>query len=167
MMNRTNFIILTSVSVLVIGGGIYLITRANNRKKTQYNPNFPPSGGPPVTGPTGNNLDTDYVSTTRVFDYTDTIPIIRPIGDTTPPYVTTPIYTDKDFPLKKGSRGNKVKNLQTFLNNQGAQPTLRADGKFGPLTEAALIAWQQNKDNSPDGQMSEVMYNMWVLGLPV
>ena len=38
--------------------------------------------------------------------------------------------------LRKGSRGNEVKELQEFLG-------IGADGVFGPGTEAAVKAWQR------------------------
>ncbi len=42
--------------------------------------------------------------------------------------------------LSRGARGPEVKTLQEALNARGA--TLEADGKFGPLTEAALKKFQ-------------------------
>ena len=46
------------------------------------------------------------------------------------------------FPLQKGSKGNEVATLQTYLNSQLPAPVQRldVDGNFGPLTEAALIS---------------------------
>jgi hypothetical protein len=44
-----------------------------------------------------------------------------------------------NFPLKKGSSGNLVKQLQQALIAQGGKlPKYGADGKFGSETEAAL-----------------------------
>lgn len=44
-----------------------------------------------------------------------------------------------NFPIKKGSSGNMVKQLQQALVNQGAKlPKYGVDGKFGSETEAAL-----------------------------
>lgn len=44
-----------------------------------------------------------------------------------------------NFPLKKGSSGNLVKQLQQALLSQGGKlPKYGADGKFGSETEAAL-----------------------------
>lgn len=45
------------------------------------------------------------------------------------------------FPLKKGSKGNEVSTLQTYLNSQLPAPVQRldVDGNFGPLTETALF----------------------------
>ena len=40
------------------------------------------------------------------------------------------------FPLTEGSSGTEVMNLQKYLNTKGE--TLVVDGKFGPLTRAAV-----------------------------
>jgi len=45
--------------------------------------------------------------------------------------------------LKIGSKGKDVKNLQTDLNKAKANPKLAVDGIFGPLTEAAVKAFQK------------------------
>jgi len=47
------------------------------------------------------------------------------------------IVTDSEFPLKKGSRGLKVKQLQAGLNIL-KKAGLDVDGKFGTKTEKAL-----------------------------
>ena len=46
--------------------------------------------------------------------------------------------------LRKGSRGETVKKLQTLLD-------LDADGKFGPGTEKAVKSWQSDNDIEADG----------------
>jgi len=46
--------------------------------------------------------------------------------------------------LKKGSKGPWVRKLQAALG-------IHVDGKFGPDTKAALIAWQQDNGLEPDG----------------
>ena len=48
--------------------------------------------------------------------------------------------------LRKGSRGETVKKLQTMLE-------LDADGKFGPGTEKAVKAWQSENDIEADGMV--------------
>ena len=45
--------------------------------------------------------------------------------------------------LKKGAKGNPVKDLQSLLNKAGARPKLDVDGDFGPLTDAAVRAFQK------------------------
>ena len=123
-MNRTGFILLTSFGVLILGGGIYLLLR--NRRKNTVNPTLPP-----VEVPMGNNLDTDNI----------TKPYVNRNKYVTPP---TYSYTNDAFPLKRGSGGDVVKVVQTFLNSQGAN--LDVDGKFGPKTEEAWLNWQLKKD---------------------
>jgi len=46
--------------------------------------------------------------------------------------------------VKKGSKGETVKAVQKAL---GA----KADGVFGPGTEAAVIQWQKSRGLVPDG----------------
>ena len=46
--------------------------------------------------------------------------------------------------LKKGSRGQQVKDLQEFLE-------ITADGDFGPGTEKAVKAWQSANGLTADG----------------
>src|SRR3990167_3745694 len=47
--------------------------------------------------------------------------------------------------LKLGSQGDEVKQLQSFFLN------VWADGKFGPITQAALKSWQSRSGLVPDG----------------
>jgi hypothetical protein len=51
--------------------------------------------------------------------------------------------------LRRGDRGNAVRNLQDALSAAGYP--LDADGAFGPLTEAAVRAFQRDRDVTADG----------------
>lgn len=51
--------------------------------------------------------------------------------------------------LRKGDRGNEVKELQTALNGAGCN--LDVDGSFGDLTETAVIAFQTFRGLQIDG----------------
>lgn len=51
--------------------------------------------------------------------------------------------------LKRGSRGEAVRNLQTILNTKGA--SLEADGSFGSATDKALREFQESRDLDIDG----------------
>lgn len=51
--------------------------------------------------------------------------------------------------LKRGSRGEAVRSLQTLLNAKGA--SLEADGSFGPATDKALREFQESRDLEIDG----------------
>ncbi len=66
-----------------------------------------------------------------------------------------------DFPLKKGSRGDKVKYLQEYLNYSGDYKLL-VDGIFGDKTEDAVIT-----ELSPAGgkikEVSENYYNQFIV----
>tara|TARA_Y100000385_G_scaffold290628_1_gene364605 strand:+ start:296 stop:688 length:393 start_codon:yes stop_codon:yes gene_type:complete len=74
-------------------------------------------------------------------------------------------FSGRGFPLKLGSGGVKVENLQRFLNDAGSYG-LKVDGKFGPNTEAALKSEQSPFEsfksmypNAVYGQASEEYYN--------
>jgi putative chitinase len=62
-------------------------------------------------------------------------------------------YEPKPAPvlLKVGSRGDEVKKVQEALGQD-------ADGIFGKLTEAAVIAWQGNNNLTPDGIVGPKTY---------
>jgi hypothetical protein len=53
--------------------------------------------------------------------------------------------------IRQGSRGPAVEELQQKLNADGAAPALAADGIFGPLTRAAVVAFQQRYGLGADG----------------
>jgi hypothetical protein len=53
--------------------------------------------------------------------------------------------------VREGSRGAEVEQLQTRLNEDGATPALAVDGAFGPLTRAAVIAFQGRHGLDADG----------------
>lgn len=65
--------------------------------------------------------------------------------------------------LKKGSKGERVKALQGFLNwintkyNLGYAP-LKKDGKFGKKTKAVLITFQRKFGLTPDGVYGKKTY---------
>jgi N-acetylmuramoyl-L-alanine amidase len=49
-------------------------------------------------------------------------------------------------------RGEKVKQIQRALRDAGFVPG-RIDGEFGPLTQAAVVAFQQVRRLTPDGEV--------------
>lgn len=53
--------------------------------------------------------------------------------------------------LQLGSMGANVKTLQNDLNTVGANPKLAVDGDFGPLTLAAVKAFQRTHGLAQDG----------------
>lgn len=54
-------------------------------------------------------------------------------------------------PLRAGTRGPRVESLQRIINLNGRDPALEVDGKFGPLTQAAVRDFQTNSGLKPDG----------------
>jgi peptidoglycan hydrolase-like protein with peptidoglycan-binding domain len=62
-----------------------------------------------------------------------------------PPVVIPPVDSDDRRTLRRGMVGEDIKIIQTSLR-------VSADGKFGPLTEAALRSWQKaHPPLVPDG----------------
>lgn len=79
-----------------------------------------------------------------------------------PPATTPTEAIVNNLPLlQKGSTGQQVGNLQALLNAHGANPQLRVDQDFGPLTDSAVRAFQVvhqvansvRNDGSGDGQV--------------
>ncbi|MDB9959954.1 peptidoglycan-binding protein [Gammaproteobacteria bacterium] len=78
------------------------------------------------------------------------------------------LYQNDSFPLKLNSGGDRVKALQSFLNEEGSYG-LVVDGKFGPLTLEAVKNQQSpfsnfkiSFPNAVLGQVSEEYYNSFV-----
>jgi peptidoglycan hydrolase-like protein with peptidoglycan-binding domain len=65
-----------------------------------------------------------------------------------------------------GSRGESVAVVQRALNDISARypaiPTLNADGVFGPLTQASVIAFQRIFGLNPDGVVGPLTWGMLV-----
>tara|TARA_Y100000592_G_C5442094_1_gene303983 strand:- start:248 stop:832 length:585 start_codon:yes stop_codon:yes gene_type:complete len=78
----------------------------------------------------------------------------------TPSSPNTPTTPVSEFPLKRGSKGDKVKQLQRYLNINYSSG-LVVDGDFGPKTQAAL--------NTATGlsQVSESWYQNNVLNVNI
>ena len=53
--------------------------------------------------------------------------------------------------LSKGAKGKPVALLQKALNKKGAKPKLKEDSDFGPITDAALRAFQKKNKMKTDG----------------
>ena len=66
-------------------------------------------------------------------------------------------YEPKSLPvlLKVGSKGEEVKKVQAALG-------LEADGWFGQMTFAAVVAWQGNNGLTPDGIVGPKTYKAMV-----
>ncbi|MDH3493433.1 MAG: peptidoglycan-binding protein [Acidobacteriota bacterium] len=56
--------------------------------------------------------------------------------------------------IRNGARGPEVVELQTLLNSRSLpSPNLTTDGKFGPLTRRAVVAFQNANWLVPDGEV--------------
>ena len=66
---------------------------------------------------------------------------------TAPPLAGTSLHPT----IRYGSRSPAVEELQQKLNQAGATPALAVDGIFGPLTRAAVVAFQRAQGLEPDG----------------
>jgi len=53
--------------------------------------------------------------------------------------------------LRRGMNGPSIRQVQERLNELGANPPLATDGAFGPLTEAAVMAFQRSSGLNADG----------------
>lgn len=63
-----------------------------------------------------------------------------------------------NLPLKQGSSGPRVTQLQRALRARG--DWVDVDGKFGPKTTTAVKLWQHSVKRSQDGQMQAADWNM-------
>jgi len=61
--------------------------------------------------------------------------------------------------LFRGMQGPSIRQVQERLNALGANPRLATDGVFGPLTEAAVIAFQRANGLTPDGIVGVITWN--------
>ena len=61
--------------------------------------------------------------------------------------------------LRRGMQGPSIKQVQEKLNELGANPRLATDGNFGPLTEAAVMAFQKANGLTPDGIVGPNTWN--------
>lgn len=59
--------------------------------------------------------------------------------------------------LKKGSKGEEVKRLQSILK-------IQTDGDFGPMTEKAVIKFQLSRDLTPDGIVGNQTWGLLLNG---
>ncbi|MCL2563548.1 MAG: peptidoglycan-binding protein [Oscillospiraceae bacterium] len=77
----------------------------------------------------------------------------------------TPQIPTRPFPgtlLRVGSRGDDVRQIQTWLNTVrprvSGYPALTVDGIFGPITQGAVIAFQRHFNLAPDGIVGPITW---------
>lgn len=76
------------------------------------------------------------------------------------PKTNTEVCTVEVNVLKKGSKGNQVRAMQTLLIGYGHScGSSGADGSFGSATEKALMAYQKAKGLSVDGSCGPKTWN--------
>ena len=93
--------------------------------------------------------------------------------NTPPPTVTQPPAPPTPPPplpfpgiiLQRGMQGASVKQVQERLNVLGANPRLSEDGIFGPITEAAVMAFQRQQGLKMDGIVGSITWNALFGGL--
>lgn len=71
-------------------------------------------------------------------------------------------WGNDSFPLKKWSKGENVKKLQTALNKSIMNKKLAVDGAFGPITESAVIALKKQIGTATGGE-KEITQTDWDL----
>jgi len=59
--------------------------------------------------------------------------------------------------LRRGMNGPSIRQVQERLNELGANPRLNPDGAFGPLTEAAVMAFQRGNGLAADGVVGDAV----------
>ena len=69
--------------------------------------------------------------------------------------------------LRRGMNGPSIRQVQEKLNVLGASPALVTDGIFGPLTEAAVMAFQRSRGLNPDGVVGPLTWNALFINQPV
>jgi beta-lactamase class A len=71
---------------------------------------------------------------------------------------------ESDLVLRVGSQGKRVDLLQRALNEKlASSPELNLDGEFGPVTRAAVVAWQTANKRTETGEIDAMAWKL--LGL--
>ena len=83
----------------------------------------------------------------------------------TPPAAVWPPYPG--VVLRRGMNGPSIRQVQERLNTLGASPALATDGIFGPLTEAAVMAFQRSRGLTADGIVGPITWNALFSNQPV
>lgn len=86
------------------------------------------------------------------------------IYKTIEPYIIpAPSTPYPGYIIAEGSRGNNVKTIQTWLSAISKKypsiPAVNADGIFGPLTTASVIAFQAEFNLVPDGLVGKLTWD--------
>lgn len=113
------------------------------------------NSGQPWRKYTGSNAHTQHchISVKQTASLYDDAKPWKIDGAVTAPQTGTPVVIPQTTPplLKKGSKGQYVRNLQAELNKHGA--ALKVDGDYGQRTEAAVKSFQRGRGLKVDGKV--------------
>jgi hypothetical protein len=135
------------VALLLVSGLIWLAVAAFGGD----------SDGRAVTT-TPTTVEQQPTTTTPTRTTPETTPPETTPPETTPPETTTPPPAEtipEDERLELESMGDSVEQLQVTLKELGFDPG-PADGDFGPLTQAAVVAFQTANGLDPDGVVGPI-----------
>jgi len=108
------------------------------------------------------NLTVDGVVGPRTWAALRAIPDCDSNAPISPPEPPPPTVPPPPVPpaqvIRRGDKGAAVTEAQRLLNRHGASPKLSEDGSFGPLTEAAVRAFQTRKKITVDGVVGPVTW---------
>jgi peptidoglycan hydrolase-like protein with peptidoglycan-binding domain len=69
-------------------------------------------------------------------------------------------WSELVVPIQQGMEGDAVRAIQTLLNNEGAE--LVIDGRFGPRTHAAVVAFERDNGFHVDGIVDDDVWKLLV-----
>lgn len=118
---------LAGIGTLAAGYAIYKIATKNKKagNDTDLNTLLKQRGWQPTESPAP-------VATSTAPKAALPAPVSKPAA------VPSPTAASNEFPLKKGSKGEKVQLLQVAINKKSKKDILKVDGIFGSKTEDAL-----------------------------
>lgn len=82
-----------------------------------------------------------------------------------PKFTPAPPVASTTPTIRSGASGAAVTRLQTLLNNNGA--SLKVDGKFGALTDAAVRAYQSSRGLKVDGIVGPATWQALLTNAPI
>jgi len=105
----------------------------------------------------------EYIEDVRIDDeYTTFLPIHLEHSADETRFLDNPLPIWPPYPgvvLRRGMQGPSIAQVQERLNELGANPLLATDGSFGPMTEAAVMAFQAASGLMPDGVVGSNTWN--------
>lgn len=125
-------------------------TDSVNQSPTQMNQPTQPNATPNPTNPTPSQQNTTPNSPSQGVAPTTSNPLSN--------------YSTQQAPyLSYGSRGQTVRDIQTFLSQQGFYNG-SIDGVYGPQTRNAVISFQQSRNLIADGVIGPRTWNTMLNG---